>query len=568
MTMATRRKKVDVVIVGLGAAGGTATLPLARSGLDVLALEAGGRLTPRDFHPDEVRNDVRNFMGRTKANGEVPTLRATAAETAGPPQVKIVMVNAVGGSSIHWTGQAWRFVPWNFRERSETIRRYGAGAIPPGVALADWPVTYNEIAPFYDAVERTHGISGQAGNLRRGRDRRGNRFEGKRRPYPLPPLRRSGWTELMAGAARRLDWDPFPGPAGILSRDYRGRQACDYHGFCTYNGCHVSAKASTNVTTIPLAERRKNFNVLTRARVTRILTDRDGRARGVEFVRGGETFVQPADAVILSTYVYENNRLLMLSRSRAHPQGIGNRFDQLGKYYMAHSYLTVSGLFAGRELNLFSGTGAQFTAIDNWDADNFDHTGLGFIGGATLSSGMENKPIAQARNIPPTVQPWGSPYKAWLKANANSVGSAFAQVPCMPYEANMLDLDPTAKDRHGLPRIRITYQLGDNENRMGAFLKPKLEAWLKEAGATETWGGDTVFPIAVNSHAYGGTRMGSNPRSSVVNRWCQVHDVPNLFVLGGSTFPSTTSKNPTETIMALAWRSADHLARNWNRITR
>ena len=329
----------------------------------------------------------------------------------------------------------------------------------------------------------------------------------------------------------------------------------------------MSAKASTNVTTIPLAEQRRNFKILTRARVTRILTDRDGRARGVEFVRGGETFVQPAEAVILSTYVYENNRLLMLSRSQAHPRGIGNRRGQLGKHYMAHSYLTVNGLFAGRKLNTFSGSGAQFTALDDWDADNFDHAGLGFINGATLSSGMENKPIGQARTTPPGVPQWGSGYKAWLKANANSVGSAFAQVPCMPYEANMLDLDPTAKDQHGRPRIRITFQLGENEERMGAFLRQKLEAWLKEAGATETWGGEEVTPIAVNSHAYGGTRMGSDPAESVVNRWGQVHGVPNLFVLGGSTFPSTTSKNPTQTIMALAWRSADHLVRNWGRTT-
>ena len=217
--MATRRKKVDVVIVGLGAAGGTAALPLARSGLDVLALEAGGRLTPRDFVPDEVRNDIRNFMGRPKANGEVPTLRATASDTAGPPAFAIVMMNAVGGTSIHWTGQAWRFVPYNFRERSETVRRYGAGAIPEGVGLADWPLAYNELAPFYETVERAHGISGQAGNLRRGRDRRGNRFEGRRRaPYPLPPLRRSGWTELMSGAAGRLGWSPFPGPRASCRR--------------------------------------------------------------------------------------------------------------------------------------------------------------------------------------------------------------------------------------------------------------------------------------------------------------------------------------------------------------
>ena len=216
--MATRRKKVDVVIVGLGAAGGTAALPLARSGLDVLALEAGGRLTPRDFVPDEVRN-----ASATSWAARRPTARCRpCAPPRRTPPVRlrsaIVMMNAVGGTSIHWTGQAWRFVPYNFRERSETVRRYGAGAIPEGVGLADWPLAYNELAPFYETVERAHGISGQAGNLRRGRDRRGNRFEGRRRAVPAAAasaLRVDGADVRRRRAARV---EPVPGPRASCRR--------------------------------------------------------------------------------------------------------------------------------------------------------------------------------------------------------------------------------------------------------------------------------------------------------------------------------------------------------------
>ena len=402
--MATRRKKVDVVIIGMGAAGGTAALPLAQAGLEVLGLEAGGVHTIRDYVPDEVRNDLRGWLGRSKAALEVPTVREDATQTAGAATAKVVMANGVGGSSVHWTGQAWRFPPYNFRERSNTIRRYGAGALPAGANVADWPISYSELEPFYDVAERVHGISGKAGNLRGRKVKGGNRFEGRRRrEYPLPPLQRTGWTTMMDKAATSAGMSPFPGPAGILSKGYRGRFACDYHGFCTFNGCHVNAKAATNVTTIPRARKHKNFTLLTRARVTKILVDRQGKATGVQFIRNGETFTQPADVVILSSYTYENVRLLLLSKSSAHPDGIGNDRGQLGRHYMSHSYVTVNGLFPGHNLNRWSGTGSQQTAVDDFDADNFDHSGLGFIGGATLSASMEDKPIAMSRNTPPNV---------------------------------------------------------------------------------------------------------------------------------------------------------------------
>ena len=564
--MATKLKKTDVVIVGMGAAGGIAALPLARAGAEIVGLEAGGRYTPADFIADEIRHDILNWLGRAKANWEIPTVRSGPGEDAKAGQ-GIIMMNGVGGSSIHYTGQSWRLSPYNFKERSNTIRRYGAGAIPADVALADWPISYDDLEPYYDRVEHEIGISGKAGRIKgKPKDSAGNVFEGvRRREYPMPPLRSSGWTELMANAARQLKWHPFPGPAAILSRDYKQRPACDYHGFCTFNGCHTAAKSSTCFTTIPAAEDTGKLKILTRARATRIETDRNGRATGVTFVRGGQEYFQPADVVILSTYTYENVRLLLLSASAAHPRGIGNENDQLGRYYMAHSYYTVDGLFPGKQLNRFTGTGAQQTAVDTWDADNFDHKGMPFIGGGTLSASMENKPITMGTTTPPDVPRWGSAWKAWIKANANSVGSAFVQVPSMPYVDNRLDLDPTFKDQYGQPVVRITFRIGDNEQHLVDFLTTRMEQWLKTAGASQTWHGP-LFPLALNSHAFGGTRMGNDPKSSVVDKWQMVHGVPNLAVLSGSTFPSTSSKNPTQTIEALAWRSAEHIARRFDSI--
>jgi gluconate 2-dehydrogenase alpha chain len=565
--MATSLRKRDVVIVGLGAAGGVAALPLSRAGLDVLALEAGGRFSTRDFPSDEIRNDLRNWMGRAKVNNEVPTHRLTSADTAGPALIAIRMMNGVGGTSIHYTMQSWRLLPWNFKSRSETIARYGEGAIPAGSTVADWPLTYEDLEPYYDKVEYEIGVSGKAGNVKGKVDARGNIFEGpRRREYPMPPLRRSGWTELMSDAAGTMGWHPFPGPAAINSVEYEGRSACTYHGFCTSNGCHVNAKGSTFLNAIPDAERSGNLTIVTRARVTKIVTNADGRVSGVLYLKGGKRYFQPADVVLLTTYTYENVRLLLLSRSKAYPNGLSNNAGQVGKHYMSHVYTGISGLFPGRRLNRFSGTGSQFVAVDDLDSDNFDHSGLGFIGGGSLQASMEVKPIAMGRASPPSVPRWGSAWKAWLKDNANSVGDAFAQMEMLPYEDNYLDLDPTTRDPQGFPVIRATFDLKQDEQRRAAYLNENMTDWLKAAGATETWTGFPPIAIGVNSHAYGGTRMGDDADTSVVDSFCMSHEAPNLGVIGGSCFPTTSGRNPTETVEALAWRTGVHVVKNWKTI--
>src|SRR6266566_6892533 len=195
-------KPVDVVVVGLGAAGGTAVYPLAKAGLKVVGLDAGPRVDPRDFPFDEIRNDIRDHMGRWKSNREVPTVRLNSSQPATRPLGATgPMMNAVGGTSIHWMTQSWRYLPWNFKVRSETIKRYGAGAIPANSTVQDWPFDLSEIEPYYDKIEYTHGVSGVAGNVKGKINHNGNPFEGRRRrPYPNPPLRRSGWTELTASA--------------------------------------------------------------------------------------------------------------------------------------------------------------------------------------------------------------------------------------------------------------------------------------------------------------------------------------------------------------------------------
>ena len=426
--MATRLKEADVVVVGLGAAGGTAVWPLAQSGMDIVGIEAGPRVTEKDYPFDEIRNDIRDWMGRFKANREVPTTRLNSTQTATRPLGATgPMMNAVGGTSIHWMTQSWRYLPWNFKTRSETIKRYGASAIPAGSTMTDWPFDYNELEPWYDKVEYRHGVSGQAGNVKGKINKKGNIFEGPRkRPYPLPPLRRSGWNELTFDAAKKIGVKPYPGPTGIRSHAYDGFAGCTYCGFCGWTGCWTGAKASTNLHYIPQAEKTGNLKVVSMARVTEVNVDKDGRASGVTYLKGGKEYFQPAKVVMLATYMYENVRLMLLSKSKAYPNGLSNNNGQVGKHYMGHGLASASvmGVFPGRRLNLYSGTIGQYTAIDDWDADNFDHTGMGFIAGGMASATMESKPIGTANTIPPNVPRWGSGYKAWLAANADSVGHA------------------------------------------------------------------------------------------------------------------------------------------------
>src|SRR6478736_4537129 len=240
--MATRLKDTDVVIVGLGAAGGVAALPLAQAGLDVIGLEAGSWLTRHDFAPDELRNNYRGWpQGVQKANQEIPTSRATASSPTAPRGNLHPMQNAVGGTSLHYWAQHWRLNPWDFKVVSETKRRYGAARIPKGSTVEDWPFGYDEIEPYYDKGE-----------------------------YPMPALRWTAFHERMAAAAKKLGWNPFPGPAAINSRSYQNRSGCMYHGFCNTGGCHVDAKNSTAVSTSPRAQATGHFKAVTGAIVTTI----------------------------------------------------------------------------------------------------------------------------------------------------------------------------------------------------------------------------------------------------------------------------------------------------------
>jgi gluconate 2-dehydrogenase alpha chain len=371
----------------------------------------------------------------------------------------------------------------------------------------------------------------------------------------------------MSAAARKLGWHSFPGPAAITTRAYDGRPGCAYHGYCARGGCHVRSKGSTAVTTIPKAQQTKRFDVVTQAMATAIEVDQDGRVRGVTYVRGGIEYFQPAAAVLLASYVYENVRMLLLSTSKAFPNGLSNNHGQVGRHYFSHAQGGgVTALFPFN-LNTWYGLPAQGIAVDNFADDNFDHAGLDFIGGGNLWVYSDRRPIAAANMSTFGRTPsWGAEWKAFVKQNADRTNSAYLQKTTLPYEGNYLDLDAEAKDALGDPVIRITADFKDNERRITTFIQDKMEQWYREAGAIEVQRAP-LGSMGVTTHAYGGTRMGDNPETNVVNRWGFSHEVPNLGVLGASVMGTSGARNPTLTAQALAWRTAEHLVKNWKKIS-
>ena len=566
--MPTRLRSADVVVVGLGAAGGVAVQPLAEAGLDVVGLEAGTWLDRRDFAPDEIRNNYRDWpMLVQKAELERPTVRATSDTTANRAGSH-PMMNAVGGTTLHYWAQSWRLNPWDFRVVSETVRRYGATRLPSGSTVEDWPLDYDELEPYYDRVEREIGVSGQAGNVRGRLDERGNKFEGSRqREYPMPPLRWTAFNERMAEAARGLGWHPFPGPAAINSASYQGRPGCGYHGFCNKGGCPLDAKNSPHLTTIPRALETGNLRVVPRAHVTTIEVDGNGLVTGVNYVTGNDEYFQPARAVLIASYTYENVRLLLLSKSRAYPDGLSNNHGQVGRHYLSHHQLAGVSALLPYDTGSWYGLPAQGVAVDDFADDNFDHTDLDFIGGGNLWAYTDRRPISAASmSTYGRGRNWGSAWKRFIHEHADRTHSFYIQKTTLPYEDNYLDLDPQYTDPLGFPVIRITGQYKENELAIAAFMQDRAEEWYRAIGALEVARGGLGNTMGPSTHAYGGTRMGDDSETNVVDRWGFSHEAPNLGVLGASVMGTSGARNPTLTVQALAWRTAQHLVDAWSDI--
>jgi gluconate 2-dehydrogenase alpha chain len=564
-------EKTDVVIVGAGAAGGILAAELSKAGMKVIGLERGPRLTTADFAPqDELRyfqrQDLRPNMKRDPVTWR-PNANARAITVGG-----LNNGNQAGGGTVHYGAVSWRFHEDDFRVRSNTVERYGASAIPEDSSVTDWPLSYADLEPFYDRAEYEIGVSGKAGNLQGRKIDGGNVFEApRRREYPLPALQVDQSGANMEEAARKLGYHPFSTPRAILSQAYNGRPACSYCGFCQAFGCHIGAKSSILVTKLPEADASGNFKLITGAMCYRVNSDNSGRATGVAYYGpdGSDNTIE-AELVILAPFIYDNVRLLLLSKTEKFPNGLANSSGQVGRHLMAHIGARAFAAFDDRHVNIFMGPSAQKHTLDDFNADNFDHGGLGFIRGAQISSGpaaLEGGPIgtAMAMNPPPGVPRWGAAYRDFFAKYYTRHTAMTGQTENLPYADQTIDLDPNVRDAWGLPAPRLTYDWRrPNERARVEFVQKKLLEIGRAMGAAHVWTGP-LGPGSPGAHHQGGTRMGSDPKMSVVNRYGQSWDVPNLFILGSSTHPTMSGFNPTLTIQALAFMSADAIVNRYKK---
>ena len=572
--MARKLPSVDAVIIGFGWTGCILAEELTAAGLKVVALERGPwRDTSTDFpvthDQDELRYHIRHDLFLRPAQ-ETLTFRNNDGETALPIREwgSFMPPNGVGGGGVHWNAETWRFLPTDFNLRTHLTQRYGAKALPEDMTIQDWGVTYEDLEPHYDRFEYICGTSGKAGNLRGAIQDGGNPFEGARaRDYPTPPMRQPYGPTLFGQAARDLGYHPFPQPSGNLSAAYTNplgvsMAPCSYCGHCEWFGCGNYSKASPQTTIIPSAMRRSHFELRAECEVTRINLDASGRmAKSVTYVdSSGEEWEQPGDLVVLSAFQLFNVWLLLLS-------GIGKVYDPssgegvIGRNYSYQVTSSVDGFFDNKNFNPFVASGAIGVCVDDFNGDNFDHSSLGFVGGGYIGAVMTNgRPLQTISRVPANTPKWGA---RWKKAVAESYLTSYSAAThgsCYSYRDCHLDLDPTYVDRLGRPLMRMTFDFHDNERKMSAYLTDKLDDIVKRMGARETIkhpraGQYDITPYQT-THTCGGAIMGTDPKTSALNRYLQSWDVSNLFVMGATAFPQNAGYNPTGTVAALAYWSA------------
>lgn len=535
------RQAVDFVVIGSGAAGGVVARELAVAGFSVVVLEQGPHRTAADFTHDELSTQFNNeLVGRDN----VQTYRRTPADTAKPQNdpPPALYAQGVGGSSVHFSGNFWRLRPSDFKERS----RLGPIA---GTGFDDWPISYEELEPYYTRVDWEIGVSGAPGPFDPPRSK----------PYPLPPMPVKSSGVLLEGAALKLGLHPQVASVAILSQPYKGRSACIHCGFCMGFGCEANAKSSTLATMIPEALATGKCELRARCAVYRIETGKDGRASEVQYWdEKGRPQAQKAKAVVLCANGAETPRLLLMSTSPRFPQGLANGNGRVGKGLMFNSHSVSHGLF---EQPLHDYKSVQVSRIihDFYESD----PKRGFYGGGGIDARpfLAHSPMLFAlTTVPPDVPRWGAEYKKYLAHAFTRHMAVLGSGTSLARDANSITLDPRLKDSLGRPAIRVTYEDHPDDLKLAAFLQDRAMELLGAAGAAKSWR-EPIEVQNIGTHLLGTARMGDDPKTSVVDRFHRAHEVRNLFIVDGSSFVTSGRGQPTMTIQALAFRAAEHIAR-------
>lgn len=535
-------EEVDFVVVGSGAAGGIVARELAMAGLKVVVLEQGPYLQLADYTHDEWLINENEELAWGPKKGHPQTFRKYEHETA---QVMdddpLTYAHNVGGSSHHFSGNFWRFRPIDFMERSVL------GEIP-GTNFADWPISYDELEPYYTKVDWEIGLSGLQGPWDPPRSR----------DYPLPPLPVKSSGVLLERAAKALGLTAYPEPHAILSQPFNGRAGCIHCGFCLGYACEVGAKSSTATAMIPQALASGNCELRPMSTVARVETNDSGRVTEVVYWdENGVIHSQKAKAAVLCANGAETPRLLLLSESSQFPDGLANGSGMVGKNLMFNGATSTAGMFE-HPINAHKSVPTTRVIHDFYSIDS----SLGFYGGG----GIDERHLARGLPMAFAMQrsrfsgrSWGSEFKNQLAHEFTHACSFSGHTTSLPLSTNNVTLDPTVRDKWGRPALRTTYMDHPDDLATMKFFVDRAEELMEAIGGTNIHSRWDEEGQTGGAHLLGTCRMGDDPDSSVVDRYNRAHDVPNLFMVDGSSLVTGGRGQPTMTIMALAFRAADHM---------
>lgn len=532
-------ERAQVCIIGAGASGATVAKVLTERGIHVVTLEKGPHQRKEDFGGDELANAHRYALW-PDPDLNPRTFRLTADDQAEIENFCPVP-QAVGGGTVHWTGWVPRFTAEDFVQHSV----HGDIA---GANLADWPISYFDLEPYYTRVEWALGVSGRA---------EANKYESPRsQGYPCPPLPPTRYAAMFNRGCDKLGLNSFPTPTAMLSQGYNGRPRTVQSAFVQQHGDPSGTRSSVLFTFVEDALKTCRWDLRPNSYVREITVGEDKRVRGVIYEDAdGDLVAQEADLVILACGAIESARLLLMSTSGVFPHGLANSNDLVGRYLTLHEFTAAVGTF---DEPVYGWAGGGYISASSFEFYRSDYR-RGFIGGAHVAAAGVGIPLPISFSLPGKPS-WGVEAKQWDRDFFNhSMGIGMVMYD-LSQETNRVELDDTVKDAWGLPVARITVKPHDNDLAMSRWVVDRCAEILEAAGAKQVWRAYVQRITGNCSHQHGTTRMGNDAATSVVDKYCKAHEVDNLYVADGGPFPNSTGANPTLTIMANAWRVAEHIA--------
>lgn len=536
------------IVIGAGAGGGVVAKELAISGIHVTLFERGGWPDYNEHTNDELISQRVQDLGSAfgpdwKKNPRVVIYEDGNKRIVPPQNGDYNHVAAcVGSGTVSYGAMAWRFMPEDFMLKTV----YGH---VKGSTLADWPITYEELAPYYAKAESEIGVSG---------DMSENPFAPNRdEPYPMPAFEYNREGRFLEETCKAMGLHPFPIPMLRNSVAYNGRAACIRNRTCCGYACPVDAKNGTQNTVIPVAMQTGNCEVKTNCFVYKIHTDSQERATGVSyFDENNIEHLLEADIIVVAASATETARLLLNSKSPKFPNGIGNNNDWVGRNLQGHAYTGATGIFDFDILDL-QGPGACIAIMD------YNHHNEGIVGGGMLANEFYNMPYAFSGNRPPGSPRWGLEHKRYQRENYYRMGRMQGPIQEMPNFNMRVTVDDTVKDHWGIPVAAISGTRHPIDKKHCEFLSSKAMAILQKAGAKQTWTHGTGGGMTGGQHQAGTCRMGNDPATSVVDKYGRIHDLDNLYIADGSVMVTNGGFNPVLTIMAIAYRTGEHIAKKY-----